>query len=217
MMHLKVSWKMTWSCVCCWIAPYTYLILLGQDCCCVGRVALTAFLLLKDFLFFSFNSEVLQLICTISWTKRDHNSQRDDTVLVVNSETKAPEHFSKSCLPCSFWARLCRWWMHAGMEAQGDTGSPVEEEAPEERGGNEATVLWRSGALRDGDQGEAAEAAGTKGSQLSSHLQEKNNRNINYPPCKHKWRIGWSVQGYLSSREYICKNSVTSAGSCTFI
>lgn len=112
MMPLKVSWKMTRSCVCCWIAPYTYLILLGQDCCCVGRVALTAFLLLKDFLVFSFNSEVLQLICTISWRKRDHNSQRDDTVLAVNSETKASEHFSKSCLLCSFWARICRWWVH---------------------------------------------------------------------------------------------------------
>lgn len=42
------------------------------------------------------------------------------------------------------------------MEAQGDTGSPVEEEAPEERRGNEATLLWRSGVLQDGDQGEAA-------------------------------------------------------------
>lgn len=74
---------MTQSCVCCWIAPYTHLVLLGQDCCCVGRVPLTAFLLLKDFLCFSFNTEVLQLICTISWTKRDHNSQRNDTVLAV--------------------------------------------------------------------------------------------------------------------------------------
>lgn len=59
----------------CFVLPH------GQDCCHVGPAALTASLLLKDFQYFSLNTGVLQLICTISWTKRDHNSQRDCTLL----------------------------------------------------------------------------------------------------------------------------------------
>lgn len=66
----------------------------------MGPAAVTAsLLLLKDFQYLSFNTEVLQLICTISWTKRDHNSQRNDTVLAGNCETKASKHFSKPCSP----------------------------------------------------------------------------------------------------------------------
>lgn len=50
-----------------------------QDRCHVGPAALTASLLLKVFQYFAFNTEGLKLISTISWTKGDRNSQRNDT------------------------------------------------------------------------------------------------------------------------------------------
>lgn len=133
----------------------------GQDCCHMGPAALTASLLLKDFQYFSFNTEVLQLVCTISWTKRDHNSQRNDTVLAGNCETKASKHLLKSCSP-TFVHEL----KFADGECCGIAGTdPQETQVPPaelkgctggEGGGNEATLLWRSGALQHGDQGEEA-------------------------------------------------------------
>lgn len=71
-----------------------------RNCCHVGPAAVTAsLLLLQDFQRFSFNSEVLQLICMISRTKTDHNSQRNYTVLAGNYVTNDSKYFSKPCSP----------------------------------------------------------------------------------------------------------------------
>lgn len=81
-----------------------------------------------------------------------------------NCETKASKHFSKSCSPM-----FVRELKFADGECSGIAGTePRETWVPPaelkgctggERGGNEATLLWRSGVLQDGDRGEGEEAA----------------------------------------------------------
>lgn len=185
-------------------------VLLGHDCCCVGCVTLTAFLLLKDFLCFSFNAEVLQLICTISWTKRDHNSQRSDTVLAMNCETKASEHFSKLCLLCSFWARICRCWVHCWNGGSEDMGSSVELKGNTrgKRGkwSNSLVEIRSAAGWRSGRGSYLLSLLWQRGASYPLTCRKKSNRKISCPPCKHRWRISWSVQGYLSSRQCICKD-----------
>lgn len=174
-----------------------------QNCCHVGPAAVTAsLLLLQDFQHFSFNSEVLQLICMISWTKPDHNSQRNYTVLAGNYETKDTKYFFKALLTyIHSWAKSCRWWVLWHCRSLRRRGCFLQSwrAAPEEREEeNEATPLQRSGALQDGDRGEEAACCDQR-SQPSSHLQKKQ-KKINHRTCKHRRGIGWSIQGCLSSR-----------------
>ena len=67
--------------------------LLGQCCCRAGpAAAVTASVLLQKyfeyFFLFFFHTEVLQLTCTVFWSKIDCGSQRNATVLARNCETK---------------------------------------------------------------------------------------------------------------------------------
>lgn len=224
----KYLWGTTQSRVCCWTAyaPCMYLalalqsvsfcwwrivlLLHGQGCCHVGPAALTASLLLKDFQCFSFNTKFLQLICTISWTKRDHNSQGNDAVLAGNHETQAPKCFSRPCSP-TFVHEL----QFADGECYGIAGAePQERRVPPaelkgctggEGGGNEATLLWRSGTLQERVRGEEA-ACCDKGEP--AHPQKKKRKKKKSPALlvstDEAW--GWSIEGCRSSRECICEN-----------
>lgn len=82
-------------------------------------------------------------------------------ILAGNCETKASEHFSKSCSPmfvrelkfadgkcCGIAGTESRETWVPLAELKGCTGGEGE--------GNEATLLWRSGVLQDGDRGEEA-------------------------------------------------------------
>lgn len=164
-----------------------FVLLHRQDCCHVGPAALTASVLLKAFQYFSFNTGVLQLICTISWKKEIITPRA--TVPCWNCDAKASKHFSKSCSP-TFIHEL----KFADGECCGIAGTePQEMRVPPaelkgctggEEGGNEAFLLCRSGALQDGDRGRKlpAELAATKGSQPQKKPKSKKTQQPKQPP-----------------------------------
>lgn len=160
-----------------------------QNCCHVGPAAVTAsLLLLQDFQHFSFNTEVLQLICMISWTKRDRNSQRNYTVLVGNYETKDSKYFSKPCSRIFIHELKVADGEFCGIAgASGDVGASCRAEGLHRRIGRRKIKQ-----IPCGDQERCRTVIGERkllaATREASHplTFKKTEKKINHRPCKHR-------------------------------